>query len=207
MVVGFLETQLSEAVASQSRIGKSLARVSLFYHQQSGRGTERQTNPSPYFTEYYEHKLHNDQCEKLMIRRTHMRVLWKVILNTCRHILVCQSRKISEYKTRYSGIFYDCVLYPNLTIHFYPMDLFSCPVFTHVSRKIRLRIRLLLKLTINSRNGTNEYSFKCVLSKLVKYTNDAIGSKMTKGLLPCLFYRILESKDLGWKCMQGLTIP
>lgn len=64
---GFLESQFDEAVASQSRIGKSLARVTPFYHQQRRRGTERQTNPLPYSAEYYGHKLHIDQNEKLVM--------------------------------------------------------------------------------------------------------------------------------------------
>ena len=64
---GFLESQVGETVASQTRIGKSLARVSPLYHQQRLRGAERQTNPLPYSAEYYGHKLHIDQNEKLVM--------------------------------------------------------------------------------------------------------------------------------------------
>ncbi len=64
---GFLESQVGETVASQTRIGKSLARVSPLYHQQRLWGAERQTNPLPYSAEYYGHKLHIDQNEKLVM--------------------------------------------------------------------------------------------------------------------------------------------
>ena len=64
---GFLESHVGKTVASQTRIGKSLARVSPLYHQQRLQGAERQTNPSPYYAEYYGHKLNMDQNEKLVM--------------------------------------------------------------------------------------------------------------------------------------------
>ena len=67
MLMGFLESQLDESVASQSCIEKSLARVSPFYHQQRLCCTERQRNPVPYSAEYRGHKLQDDQNEKLVI--------------------------------------------------------------------------------------------------------------------------------------------
>ena len=50
---------------SEQRV-RSLARVSPLYHQQCRRRTERQTNPHLYVAEYYGHKLHLDQNEKLV---------------------------------------------------------------------------------------------------------------------------------------------
>jgi hypothetical protein len=47
-------------------VRKTLNRVSPHYVQQRRVGTERQTNPMPYFAEYGGHKIHIDQNEKLV---------------------------------------------------------------------------------------------------------------------------------------------
>ena len=49
------------------RIGASLAHVSPGYHHQRRNRTEMQTNPVPYFAEYFGHKMHLDQNEKLVM--------------------------------------------------------------------------------------------------------------------------------------------
>ena len=62
---GYLDSKNNGTFAAEGRVGKSLIRVCPFYHQQRRQGTERQTNPVPYVAEYYGHKLHLDQNEKL----------------------------------------------------------------------------------------------------------------------------------------------
>ena len=47
------------------RIGSCLASVAPFYHQQRLTRTERGTNPLPYYAQYFGHKIHRDQNEKL----------------------------------------------------------------------------------------------------------------------------------------------
>ena len=61
----YLDSRFGTSIASEQRIRKSLARVSPVYQQQCQARTERQTNPHPYLAEYYGHKLHIDQNEKL----------------------------------------------------------------------------------------------------------------------------------------------
>lgn len=52
---------------AQRRVGKSLQRVDHESHSQRQRGVERLTNPLPYNAEYFGHKLHIDQNEKLVM--------------------------------------------------------------------------------------------------------------------------------------------
>lgn len=59
-------------MASEQRVRKSLDRVSPIYQQQRRARTERQTNPRPYTADYYGHKLHLDQNEKLAMCVTHV---------------------------------------------------------------------------------------------------------------------------------------
>lgn len=47
------------------RIGASLASVAPVYHQQRLTRTERATNPFPYYAQYFGHKIHMDQQEKI----------------------------------------------------------------------------------------------------------------------------------------------
>ena len=67
MMKGYLDSKIGSSVASEQRVRRSLARVSPIYHQQRRSRTERQTNPHPYVAEYYGHKLHLDQNEKLVM--------------------------------------------------------------------------------------------------------------------------------------------
>lgn len=63
---GYLDSKIkTHPVASAARVSQSLQRVTPVYQQQRIQRTERQTNPSPYVAEYYGHKLHLDQNEKL----------------------------------------------------------------------------------------------------------------------------------------------
>lgn len=52
---------------AEKRIASSLARVAPAYHIQRKNRTEQLTNPVPYFSEYFGHKLHIDQNEKLVM--------------------------------------------------------------------------------------------------------------------------------------------
>lgn len=49
------------------RVGESLSRVDPVHHQKRVTRTERQTNPIPYQSKYFGHKVHIDQNEKLVL--------------------------------------------------------------------------------------------------------------------------------------------
>jgi len=51
---------------SEMRVGQSLGRVNMLYHQARQTATARQTNPVPYKAMYFGEKLHIDQNEKLV---------------------------------------------------------------------------------------------------------------------------------------------
>ena len=51
---------------SQERVRQSLSRVSPAYHMSRMVGTERHINPIPYKADYFGHKIHCDQNEKLV---------------------------------------------------------------------------------------------------------------------------------------------
>ena len=51
--------------AGDKHIGKALSIVSPLYQVQRNTNTARQTNPYPYHADYFGHKLHMDQNEKL----------------------------------------------------------------------------------------------------------------------------------------------
>ena len=49
-----------------NRVGQSLKRVNPQYHRERQTSTTRHFNPVPYYAEYFGHKLHFDQNEKLI---------------------------------------------------------------------------------------------------------------------------------------------
>ena len=49
-----------------NRVGQSLKRVNPRYHRERQIPTFRHLNPIPYYAEYFGHKLHLDQNEKLI---------------------------------------------------------------------------------------------------------------------------------------------
>ena len=51
--------------AGEKRIGRALSVVSPVYQAQRNSSTARQMNPFPYHADYFAHKLHVDQNEKL----------------------------------------------------------------------------------------------------------------------------------------------
>ena len=53
--------------ASEQRVGESLSRVNPTYHHARRTATARQLNPVPYRADYFGHKLHIDQNEKLVM--------------------------------------------------------------------------------------------------------------------------------------------
>ena len=63
MLKGYLRKQ-GVNICSK-RIGTSLASVAPVYHQQRLTRTERATNPLPYHAQYFGHKIHMDQNEKI----------------------------------------------------------------------------------------------------------------------------------------------
>ena len=52
---------------SEQRVGESLGRVHPAYQQARKSGTAAQLNPVPYRADYFGHKLHIDQNEKLVM--------------------------------------------------------------------------------------------------------------------------------------------
>ena len=67
---------------SETRVGKSLSRQNPSYHQARRTATARQMNPVPYRADYFGHKLHIDQNEKLVMygvvtRVCNRRLQWK----------------------------------------------------------------------------------------------------------------------------------
>ncbi|KAK3724997.1 hypothetical protein QZH41_017473, partial [Actinostola sp. cb2023] len=67
MIKGLLDSTSGKSVASEGRVGASLARVSPCYSVQRKYDTARLRNPLPYYAGYYGHKLHMDQNEKLVM--------------------------------------------------------------------------------------------------------------------------------------------
>ncbi len=67
MMKGYLESKIGSSLACEQRVRRSSARVSPVYQQQRQTQSERQTNPHPYAAEYYGHKLHLNQNEKLVM--------------------------------------------------------------------------------------------------------------------------------------------
>ena len=52
---------------SEKRVGLSLRRVNPQYHSRRALNTHKQTNPIPYSANYFGHKVHIDQNEKLVM--------------------------------------------------------------------------------------------------------------------------------------------
>ena len=52
---------------SEARVGTSLRRVDPTHHLHRSRVTRRHLNPVPYHADYFGHKLHIDQNEKLVM--------------------------------------------------------------------------------------------------------------------------------------------
>jgi hypothetical protein len=67
MMKGHIEASAGQTVASEKRIGQSLARVAPEHHQRRRHDVARLMNPIPYTVNYYGHKLHIDQNEKLVM--------------------------------------------------------------------------------------------------------------------------------------------
>ena len=71
MIKGFLKSKGIDAV--DRRVGKALSVVSPLYHAPRCANAQRNINPLPYKADYFGHKLHIDQNEKLvMYGQTHV---------------------------------------------------------------------------------------------------------------------------------------
>ena len=66
MMTGFIRCEYGVTVG-QNRIGAALSKVCPRHHQQRRTGTARQINPVPYRADYFGHKVHFDQNEKLVM--------------------------------------------------------------------------------------------------------------------------------------------
>ena len=65
-MTGFIRKKFGLSVG-QNRVGNALATVCPRNHQQRREGTFRQVNPIPYRADYFGHKMHFDQNEKLVM--------------------------------------------------------------------------------------------------------------------------------------------
>ena len=65
-MTGYVKQKYGMRIA-QNRIGKALATVAPNYHQRRRTATARLINPIPYRADYFGHKLHIDQNEKLVM--------------------------------------------------------------------------------------------------------------------------------------------
>ena len=66
MITGFKKQKYRMRIG-QNRIGKALATVAPNYHQRRRTIIARSINPIPYRADYFGHKLHVDQNEKLIM--------------------------------------------------------------------------------------------------------------------------------------------
>ena len=74
-MTGYLSTQ--GVCCAQIQVGQSLRRVASVYHVRRESNTHWQTNPIPYFADYFGQKVHIDQNEKLvMFGITHVCCEW-----------------------------------------------------------------------------------------------------------------------------------
>ena len=64
MMTGFIKQKYGVSVG-QNRICKALSRVAHHYHQRRKSNIARMTNLIPYRANYFDHRLHLDQNEKL----------------------------------------------------------------------------------------------------------------------------------------------
>ena len=64
MMTGLIKHQFNVSI-SQKRVGKALALMAPRYHERRQNDTARQVNPIPYRADYFGHKMHVDQNEKL----------------------------------------------------------------------------------------------------------------------------------------------
>lgn len=65
MIKGFLKSKGIDG--GDRRVGKALSVVSLLYHAARCANVQRNINPLPYKADYFGHKLHIDQNEKLVM--------------------------------------------------------------------------------------------------------------------------------------------
>ena len=65
MVKGYMAS--CSMTAGDKRVGRALSVVSPLYQAQRNSNTARQTSPFPYHADYFGHKLHMDQNEKLVM--------------------------------------------------------------------------------------------------------------------------------------------
>ncbi|CAB4030075.1 Hypothetical predicted protein, partial [Paramuricea clavata] len=65
MLKGFLDSRAKIVVASEKRIGSSLARVKPDNHRRRQQNIARQINPAPYVATHFGHKLHMTKTRSL----------------------------------------------------------------------------------------------------------------------------------------------
>ena len=66
-MTGYLRNKHNFIGFGEKRVGESLARVCPHYHQKRQTNTARSVNAVPYRADYFGHKLHVDQNEKLVM--------------------------------------------------------------------------------------------------------------------------------------------
>ena len=84
------------------RIGKALQRVAPPYHQRRSNDTARMLNPIPYRADYFGHKLHVDQNEKVaMYGVTHV----AAIDGHSRYVVAITTMPVKNNKKIYTDIY------------------------------------------------------------------------------------------------------
>lgn len=67
MMTGYLRNKHNIKGLGEKSVGRSLARVCPHYHQMRQTNSARAVNAIPYRADYFGHKLHIDQNEKLVM--------------------------------------------------------------------------------------------------------------------------------------------
>jgi len=98
---GFLR-QKHGGTFGEVRVGKALAAMTPHYHQRRRNDTAYLLNPIPYRADYFGHKLHVDQNEKLvMYGATHV----VAIDGHSRFVVACKTMPIKNNEIIYQDIF------------------------------------------------------------------------------------------------------
>ena len=99
-MTGFIRKEFGLSVG-QNRVGNALATVCPRNHQQRREGTFRQVNSIPYHADYFGHKIHFDQNEKLVMYRVNFIVAIDGHLDLSRVPIQCLYRTIRLFLRKF----------------------------------------------------------------------------------------------------------
>ena len=103
-MTGFIRKEFGLSVG-QNRVGNALATVCPRNHQQRREGTFRQINPIPYRADYFGHKIHFDQNEKLVMYRVSLVVAIDCHLDLSRVPIQCLYRTTRLFLRTFPDMF------------------------------------------------------------------------------------------------------